>query len=72
MSMGNPPFQVPTGSRLISAVDRPQGMMVTAQQSGTTKDHIEKIDFQELIVAVVNWPNSELYGAFVSIICYNG
>ena len=30
-----------------------------------TKDHIEKIDFQELIFAVVNWPNSELYGAFV-------
>ena len=36
------------------------------------KDHIEKIDFQELIFAVVNWPNSELYGAFVCIICYIG
>ena len=33
-----------------------------------TKDHIEKIDFQELIFAVVNWPNSEFYGAFVCII----
>ena len=32
------------------------------------KDHIEKIDFQELIFAVVNWPNSELYWAFVCII----
>ena len=32
------------------------------------KDHIEKIDFQDLIYAVVNWPNSELYGAFVCII----
>jgi len=37
-----------------------------------SKDHIEKIDFQELIFAVVNWPNSELYGAFVCIICYIG
>ena len=36
---------------------------------GTSKDHVEKIDFQELIFAVVNWPNSELYGAFVCIIC---
>ena len=36
--------------------------------SAKTKDHIEKIDFQELIFAVVNWPNSELYGAFVCII----
>ena len=34
------------------------------------KDHIEKIDFQELIFAVVNWPNSELYGAFVCIMHY--
>ena len=39
---------------------------------GIYKDHIEKIDFQELIFAVVNWPNSELYGAFVCIICYIG
>ena len=31
------------------------------------KDYIEKIDFQDLIFAVVNWPNSELYGAFVCI-----
>ena len=37
-----------------------------------TKDHIEKIDFQVLIFAVVNWPNSELYGAFVCITCYIG
>ena len=35
-----------------------------------SKDHIEKIDFQELIFAIVNWPNSELYGAFVSIMHY--
>ena len=27
-----------------------------------TKDHIEKIDFQELIFAVIYWPDSELYG----------
>ena len=33
--------------------------------TAATKDHLEKIDFQELIFAVVNWPNSELYGAFV-------
>ena len=31
------------------------------------KDYIEKIDFHELIFFIVNWPNSELYGAFVSI-----
>ena len=38
-----------------------------------TKDHIEKIDFQEVIFAVVNWPNSELYRAFfVCRICYFG
>ena len=29
------------------------------------KDHIEKIDFQEIFIAVVNWPNSELYRAIV-------
>jgi len=34
------------------------------------KDHIEKIDFQELIFAVVNWPNSELYWASVCIMYY--
>ena len=26
---------------------------------------VEKIDLQELIFAIVNWPNSELYGTFV-------
>ena len=41
-------------------------------RSPSYKDHIEKIDFQELSFAVVNWPNSELYGAFVCIICYIG
>ena len=35
-----------------------------------TKDYIEKVDFQELIFAIVNWPNSELYGAFVGIMLY--
>ena len=30
----------------------------------------EKIDFQELIFAIVNWPNLELYGAFVCIMHY--
>ena len=35
-----------------------------------TKDYIEKIDFQELIFAIVNWPNSELYRAFVCIMHY--
>ena len=39
---------------------------------GGGKDHIEKIDFQELIFAVVNWPNSELYGAIVFIMRYFG
>ena len=42
------------------------------QETVAAKDHIEKIDFQELIFAVVNWPNSELYGAFVCITCYIG
>ena len=32
------------------------------------KDHIEKIDFQELIFAVVNWPNSELYTGHLSVL----
>ena len=41
-------------------------------QSLFTKDHIEKIDFQEIIFAVVNWPKSELYGAIVCIIRYFG
>ena len=43
-----------------------------------SKDHVDKIDFQELIFAVVNWPNSEFYGAIVRLIgtllwlvCYN-
>ena len=35
-----------------------------------SKDHIDKIDFQELIFAVVNWPNSEFYGAIVCIMHY--
>ena len=49
-----------------------QMFLVLAIQSTPTKDRKEKIDFQELIFAVVNWPNSELYGAFVCIICYIG
>ena len=36
------------------------------------EDHIEKIDFQDLIYAGVNWPNSELYREFVYKICYIG
>ena len=32
-----------------------------------TKDHIEKIDFQDIFSAVVNWPISEFYRAFVCI-----
>ena len=35
-----------------------------------SKDHIDKIDFQELIFAVVNWHNSEFYGAIVCIMHY--
>ena len=35
-----------------------------------TKDYIEKVDFQELLFAIVNWPNSELYGAFACIMRY--
>ena len=34
------------------------------------KDLIEKIDFQDIFIAVVNWPISELYGAFVCIMHY--
>ena len=34
------------------------------------KDHVEKIDFQDIFIAVVNWPISELYGAFVCIMHY--
>ena len=33
-----------------------------------SKDHIEKIDFQEIFIALVNWPISEFYGAFVCVI----
>ena len=32
-----------------------------------TKDHIEKIDFQDIFIAVVNWPISEFYRTFVCI-----
>ena len=39
-------------------------MLVSREE---TKDHVEKIDIQELLIAVVNWPNSEFYGAFVCI-----
>ena len=35
-----------------------------------TKDYIEKIDFQDIFITVVNWPFSELYGAFVWIMHY--
>ena len=31
------------------------------------KDHKEKIGFQDLNFSVVNWPNSEFYGAIVCI-----
>ena len=34
------------------------------------KECTEKIDFQELIFANVNWPNSELYRAFICIMHY--
>ena len=50
--------------------------LLPTHRCSTVKDRIEKIDFQELIFAVVNWPNSELYGAFVYIfmlhwlVCY--
>ena len=37
---------------------------------GETKDHIDKLDFQEHIFAVVNWPNSEFYRALVCIMHY--
>ena len=37
---------------------------------GDSKDYIEKIDFQELIFAIGNWPCSDLFGAFVSIMHY--
>jgi len=32
--------------------------------------YIEKIDFQDIFIAVVNWPISELYGAFVCTMHY--
>ena len=38
--------------------------------TGETKDYKEKIDFQDIFIAVVNWPISELYGAFVGIMHY--
>ena len=34
------------------------------------KDYIEKIDFQDIFIAVVNWPIPELYGAFVCLMHY--
>jgi len=43
---------------------------VTGRMMVIGKDYIEKIDFQALIFAVVNWPNSELYGAFVYLMHY--
>ena len=46
------------------------GMCVCMYICTLTKDYIEKIDFQELFIAVVNWPNSELDGAFVCIMHY--
>ena len=35
-----------------------------------SKDYTEKIDFQDIFIAVVNWPISELYGGFVCIMLY--
>ena len=35
-----------------------------------SKDHIEKIDFQDIFFAVVNWPISKLYGPFVCIMYF--
>ena len=32
-----------------------------------SKDHKAKIDFQKIFIAVVNWPNLELYGAILSV-----
>jgi len=37
---------------------------------GYNKDYIEEIDFQDPFFAVVNWPNSEFYGASVCIMHY--
>ena len=60
--------------RLLNDWPAVSAMLSTGRVPGTylPKDHIEKMDFQELNFAVVNWPNSELYGAFVCIICYIG
>ena len=35
-----------------------------------SKDYTEKIDFQDIFIAFVNWPISELYGGFVCIMHY--
>jgi len=36
-----------------------------------TKDQKEKIDFQKIFIAVVNWPKSEfLYNTLVWLVCY--
>ena len=42
----------------------------TESSLNLTKDYIEKIDFQDIFIAVLNWPISELYGAFVCIMHY--
>jgi len=45
-------------------IDKPAKWRIRA------KDYIEKIDFQDIFIAVVNWPISELHGAFVCMMHY--
>ena len=47
---------------------RNSALKVIFSSIGTFKDHREKIDFQEIFIAVVNWPISEFHGVFVCII----
>ena len=42
-------------------------MKLNSNSCNGSKDHIEKINFQELIFAVVNWPNSDFCGAIVCL-----
>ena len=46
--------------QLFWLVDLPLDGYVSTLSLVHTKDHIEKIDFQDIFIAVVNWPILEL------------
>ena len=52
----------PSNAAVLAALTGP-----TPAATGEGKDHVEKIDFQGIFIAVVNWPISEFYRAFACI-----